>query len=100
MKRLILLLLVLLIVSGAGWVAWAYSDLRRPIAHQKSGQYIEIPAGSSPSFVVRKLATEGIIKREWPLLLYLKVTGKGSSLKAGEYDFPSPISPLAALAKV
>jgi UPF0755 protein len=100
MKRLILLVLALLILSGAGLVAWAYSDLRHPIAHQKRGEYVEIPAGSSPSFVVRKLASEGIIKREWPLLLYLKLTGKGSTLKAGEYDFPSPISPLAALAKI
>ena len=100
MKRLILLVLALLILSGAGLVAWAYADLRHPIAHQKRGEYVEIPAGSSPSFVVRKLASEGIIKREWPLLLYLKLTGKGSTLKAGEYDFPSPISPLAALAKI
>jgi UPF0755 protein len=41
-----------------------------------------------------------VVKREWPILLYLKLTGKGSTLKAGEYDFPSPISPLAALAKL
>jgi len=100
MKRLILFVFVLLILSCAGVVAWAYKDLRRPIAHQKRGQYVEIPAGSSPSSVVRKLASEGIIKREWPLLLYLKLTGKGSTLKAGEYDFPSPISPLGALARL
>jgi UPF0755 protein len=30
----------------------------------------------------------------------LKLTGKGSSFKAGEYDFPSPITPLAAIAKL
>lgn len=88
------------LLLGGGLTAWIYAELRRPIAHQKTGQYIEIPAGSSPSFVVKKLATEGIIKHEWPLSLYLKLTGKGSTLKAGEYVFPSPISPLAALAKV
>jgi len=100
MKRLLLILLGVVVLGGAAFSVWLYRDLRSQVAHQKSGQYVEIPPGSSPAFVVRKLAAEGIIKREWPLTLYLKLTGKGSTLKAGEYDFPSPISPLGALAKV
>jgi len=84
----------------AAFGAWAYSDLRRPVAHSKAGQYIDIPKGSSPSTIVRKLAAEGVIKHEWPLKFYLKSTGVGSTLKAGEYDFPSPISPLSVLAKL
>jgi UPF0755 protein len=100
MKRLLLILIGLGLLGGAAFSVWVYRDLRSPIAHHKSGQYVEIPPGSSPSFVLRKLATEGIIKREWPLALYLKLTGKGSTLKAGEFDFPSPISPLSVLAKV
>ena len=100
MKRLILLIIVLGILAMAAFGAWAYSDLRRPVAHSKAGQYIEIPKGSSPSTIVRKLAAEGVIKHEWPLKFYLKSTGVGSTLKAGEYDFPSPISPLSVLAKL
>jgi UPF0755 protein len=88
------------LLAGAASGAWVYSNLRKPIAHNKSGQYIEIPRGSSPSSIVKKLVAEGIIKHEWPLMLYLKGTGKGSSLKAGEYDFPSPVSPLGVLAKL
>jgi UPF0755 protein len=100
MKRLILLIIVLGILAVAAFGTWAYSDLRRPVAHTKTGQYIEIPKGSSPSAIVKKLAAEGVIKHEWPLKLYLKSTGAGSTLKAGEYDFPSPISPLSVLAKL
>ena len=74
--------------------------MHKPIAHAKTGQYIDIPKGTSPSGIVHKLATEGVIKNEWPLKLYLKATGKGSTLRAGEYDFPSPISPLAVLARL
>jgi UPF0755 protein len=99
-KRIIIIVAAVGVLLGAGVTAWIYAELRRPITHQKTGQYIEIPAGSSPTSVVKKLAAEGIIKHEWPLSLYLKLTGKGSTLRAGEYDFPSPISPLAALAKV
>src|SRR6185503_1884470 len=68
--------------------------------HSKTGQYIEIPKGTSPSVIVRKLVAEGVIKHEWPLKLYLKISGAGATLKAGEYDFPSPISPLGVLAKL
>ena len=100
MKRLILLIILLGILAMAAFGAWAYSDLRRPVAHSKAGQYIDIPKGSSPSAIVRKLAAEGVIKHEWPLKFYLKSTGVGSTLKAGEYDFPSPISPLSVLAKL
>ena len=100
MKRIILLIIVVLLLAGGASAAWVYSELRRPINHNKSGQYIEIPRGSSPSSIVKKLADEGIIKHEWPLKVYLKATGRGSTLKAGEYDFPSPVSPLAVLARL
>ena len=100
MKRLILLIIVVGVLALAGLGAWAYSDLHKPASHTKSEQYIEIPKGSSPSAILRKLADEGVIKHEWPLKIYLKSTGAGSTLKAGEYTFPSPISPLGVLAKL
>ena len=100
MKRILLLIIAVVLIAGGASAAWVYSDLRTPIEHNKSGQYIEIPRGSSPSFIVKKLADEGVIKHEWPLMLYLKGTGRASTLKAGEYDFPSPVSPLAVLAKL
>jgi len=100
MKRLILLIIVVGLLAAVALGAWTYSDLHKPIAHTKTGQYIEIPKGTSPGAIVQKLATEGIIQHEWPLKLYLKLKGAGSTLKAGEYDFPSPISPLSVLSKL
>src|ERR1044071_10358200 len=98
MKRFILLIILVGILAIAGVGFWTYSNLHKPIAHTKSGQYIDISKGTSPGAIVHKLASEGIITHEWPLRLYLKATGKGSTLRAGEYDFPSPISPLGVLA--
>src|SRR5262245_24683202 len=100
MKRLILLIIAVLLVAGGASAGWGCSCLRRPISQNNTAQYIDIPRGSSPSTIVKKLAEEGIIKHEWPLKVYLKATGHGSSLKAGEYDFPSPVSPLGVLAKL
>ena len=50
--------------------------------------------------MVRKLSAEGLLRRRWPLLLYIKLTGAGARLKAGEYRFPTPISPLGVLKKL
>lgn len=100
MKKPILLVLAVILLAGAATGAWVYRDLHAPVSHNKSGQYIEIPRGTSPSAIIKKLTAAGVLKHEWPLKLYLKTSGKGSTLKAGEYDFASPISPLGVLAKL
>lgn len=99
-KHIILIAAVLLLLIVTVTFAWAYQQLRTPVSHNKQGQHIEIARGSSPPSIVNKLAEEGIIRHKWPLMLYLKLTGSGAQLKAGEYDFPSPISPLGVFVKL
>lgn len=100
MKRFFVIITLILILGAVGAVVWGYRDLRTPVHHAHSGQYIEITKGTSPAAVIKKLAAAGVIKHEQPVLMYLKLTGVGQSFKAGEYDFPSPISPQAVLAKL
>jgi UPF0755 protein len=100
LRKIAIILFLLLGVSIAGFAFWTYRELRTPINHSRSSEYIEIPRGSTPAQIIGRLHTAGIIGREWPLLVYLKLTGAGARLKAGEYRFPSPISPLGALRKL
>ncbi|HEV7396706.1 MAG TPA: endolytic transglycosylase MltG [Pyrinomonadaceae bacterium] len=100
MKKIILLLCLIVVVGSAGAIYWGYQDLHKPAQHAKSNQYIEIPRGSTPSSVVQRLLSEGVIRHELPLMIYMKFTGAGSRLKAGEYMFPSPISPIGVLRKL
>jgi UPF0755 protein len=100
LKRILLGLFILLLLAASASAIWVYHDLHTPIKHTRHGQYVEIPRGSSPATVVSKLADEGIIKHKWPLSLYLKLSTRGSQIKAGEYDFPSPISPLAVVERL
>jgi UPF0755 protein len=99
-RRFLIIILLILILGACAAVAWGYRDLRTPVHHGQSGQYIEIPKGTSPAAVIKKLAAAGVIKHEQPVLMYLRLTGVGQRFKAGEYDFPSPISPNAVLAKL
>jgi UPF0755 protein len=74
--------------------------MRSPVSHAMANEYIEIPKRSTPESVANKLVSEGVIRRKWPFLLYLKLTGSAKLIKAGEYRFPSPITPLGVLKKL
>jgi UPF0755 protein len=100
MKRWLIRISILLVVLVAGVGIWLYRDLHSPVAHAKANEYIEVPRGSTPEGIVNRLVSEGVLRRKWPLLLYLKATGKAKLIRAGEYKFPSPISALGVLKKL
>ena len=95
-----LALLLVLIAGFGGFAIWLYRELHAPVAHTKAADYIEIPRRSTPENIANKLLSEGVIRRTWPLLLYIKLTGSAKVIKAGEYRFPSPITPLGVLKKL
>ncbi|MCA1631299.1 MAG: endolytic transglycosylase MltG [Acidobacteria bacterium] len=74
--------------------------MRTPVPHGKATQYLQIPRGSTPAQALAQLQSAGVIRRDWALLLYVRLKGLGPRLKAGEYRFPSPISPLQVLRKL
>lgn len=92
------LLLLFLVAGGVGF--WGYRELQTPIAHSRADDYIVIPRGSTPTQIVNQLTSQGVIGREWPILVYMRLTGTGARLRAGEYRFPSPISSLEVLRRL
>jgi UPF0755 protein len=99
-KRVIISLIFLLILIGGGFLLWARRELQTPVLHTQSGQYVEIPRGSSQDEIINKLDELGVIRHGWLLRLYIRFTSSDQSLKAGEYRFPSPITPLGVLRKL
>ncbi len=98
--RILLLLAILLLLGVGGFSIWLYRELNAPLIHSKSADYIEIPRRSTPDSIANKLLAEGVLRRTWPLLLYIKLTGSAKLIRAGEYRFPSPITPLGVLKKL
>jgi len=88
---------VLVIFAIIGFAYWVYRSLHTPYAHNKSNQFIQIPHGSSPGQIFTKLTSEGILSSSTPLKIYLKITGTGNEMQAGEYLFHSPITQLEVL---
>lgn len=95
--KILFILCVLSIVALGGVSYWLYSSLNRPQQHTKANQFIEIPKGSSPTEIINKLSAEGIIANPYATLIYLRTFGDSSKLKAGDYQFNSPITPLQVL---
>ena len=99
-KRLLIAIPIILLLAAGGFSFWLYRELHRPALHTKANDYIEIPRRSTPEAIADKLLAEGVISRKWPLLFYIKLSGSAKLIKAGEYRFPSPITPLGVLRKL
>ena len=99
-KRVIISLTIILILACVGALLWSRQELHAPKLHSQSEQYINIPKGSTPDQIINNLETLGVIRHGWLLRLYVRLLGSGQSMKAGEYRFPSPISPLGVLKKL
>ncbi len=99
-KRLLLAGVILPVVIVGGFGLWFYNELHATVAHGKANDYIEISRKSTPEGIANKLVSEGVLRRKWPLLLYIKLTGSAKLIRAGDYRFPSPISALGVLKKL
>ena len=98
--KFVKILFILFIISAAalgGVSYWLYSSLNKPHQHDKANQFIVIPKGSSPTEIIDKLAAEGVITSAMPTLIYLRTFGDASKLRAGDYQFDSPITPLQVI---
>lgn len=100
MKKLIIsgIALILFILIGIGGVYfWLTSSMNSKLTHNKSSQFIVIPKGTSPNEIVEKLSNEGIISNPSVMKNYIRFFYDSSKLKAGEYQFDSPISAMEVL---
>jgi UPF0755 protein len=63
-------------------------------------QIVTIEPGTSTAGVIARLTEAGIVRNPTAVKIYMRVLGGGDSLKAGDYKFDSPISPLQAIGKI
>ena len=91
--------IVALFVIGVAAV-WFQLSLtqRRDLPEQVTSVTVEPGMGTRE--IVARLAAVGVVQDQTALLLWLTATGQGRALKAGDYEFESPISPLEAIDKI
>jgi UPF0755 protein len=98
--RTFIALIFLLILSGGVFALWVRKTVTTPVEHASADRIVTIDPGTGTQGIVGRLAEAGVVPHPLALKIYLRITGRGGNLKAGDYKFPSPISPLQALEKI
>jgi UPF0755 protein len=83
--------LILLLVSGVllvtGWLAW-FAASRLPLPQTPFA--FELTPGSSLRSVARQLTAAGLLREPWSFITLVRLTGRATDLKAGNYLLEQP----------
>ena len=85
---------VIAVAAGAGW--WLYQDLTAP-GPLTQARTVVIPPRTGLGGIAALLARREIIRHPLSFEIGATLSGNGSSLLAGEYEFPAGTSALAAI---
>lgn len=95
----LLFVTALLFVVGATAI-WFQSSLFARREHKAADTVITIESGMGTREIVDRLADAGVVGDRNALLLWLVATGQARQLKAGDYEFESPISAHEVIDKI
>ena len=102
-KAFLVLVLLFLVAAGVSVLAantvWgrmheAYKG------YEGSEQFVDIPQGAGAADIRKRLIESGVVADDYTLRAALWWSGRSRSLKAGEYRFDQPMTPLAVVDKL
>ena len=98
--RLVLFLIVVGVLAGAA-IYFGFGRIREPFkGYATAEQYVELPSGSSPPAIGERLVAAGVVRDPLTFRAALLMTGRARELKAGEYRFDRPMSPIEVVDKI
>jgi len=98
MKRTLAALVMLLAVGAGGAATWVYLGIDWPFrGYTSDEQFVDIPPGLGTRAIGARLVAAGIVRDSLTFRAALWRSGRNTRLKAGEYRFAEPISPLAVI---
>ena len=100
MKKLLLFFVLVLIGAGAAGYLF-YGRAGEPYrGYSGSEQFVEIPQGAGSRVIGERLVEAGVIRDFNTFRLELWLSGQGRHLKAGEYRFDRPMTPLEVIDRI
>ncbi len=105
MKKRVVTVLALLLAAAlaAGflwWRNWQLTQFAQAPFGSESVKTVEIPPGTGPRVLANRLAQNAVVKDADALYAYLRRETLGPRLKAGEYEFTGPLTPIQAIEKI
>jgi UPF0755 protein len=94
-----LILIVAIAAAGAGY--WIYRGVREPFrGYSVPEQFVDIPSGLGTRAIGDRLVAAGVVRDHLTFRAALWTTGNTTRLKAGEYRFADPMTPLNVIDKM
>ncbi len=83
------------VVLFAAVTLWFRHELTTPYYDSSATEtFVDIPRGATTRAIADLLVEAGILENRFPFILYLRWTGDGKRLQAGEYRFVEPATPV------
>lgn len=95
--RKLLWFFLILVAAGGAVALWFQNALNTGVEHEKSEEYIVIERGSSQNAIIETLTAANVLRAGFVTKLYLRLVERDLELQAGDYRFPSPVSPLEVI---
>ena len=100
MRKLLAFIIVILAAAGAA-AAWVYVGTRQPYrGYSAPEQFVEIPPGTGTRAIGERLVASGVVRDAMTFRAALWMSGKATRLKAGEYRFAAPDTPMGVIDKI
>src|SRR5215831_10438201 len=100
MKRLGLVIVVLIAISGT-MAAVMRHRIREPYwGYPGTEQFVEIPPGTGTRAIGERLVAAGVVRDLLTYRIAIWISGQARSLKAGEYRFGEPMTPVDVIRKI
>jgi UPF0755 protein len=91
-------LLVLIAFAAVGGAAWVYFGLDQPYrGYTAEEQFVDIPTGLGTRAIGARLVAAGVVRDSLTFRAAIWTSGRDARLKAGEYRFAEPMTPLAVI---
>src|SRR5436190_19500475 len=101
MLKKLLWLIVLVVVAGAAVFGVMYVRINQAYRGYDAGeQFVEIPQGAGSRTIGERLVAAGVVRDHPTFRSALWMSGEGRRLKAGEYRFDQPMTPLQVSDKI
>lgn len=95
--RPVIVIFLLFILVAGGFAFWLHNTLHSPVTHSNATRYIAIEQGSSSNSILEVLGEYNILQAPLATKLYLRLFNMNAKMEAGDYKFPSPISPIEVI---
>jgi UPF0755 protein len=91
--RVVAGLLVLAVIATAGIVWWSRGWLQTPLPGLRQPTTFEVPRGASMRMIAATLHARGLLEQPQIWIVWSRITGRDSTLKAGEYQLQPGLTP-------